>query len=204
MDEKRLRWFIKQVDEDLISISTVSELLALDLETAFKYLSDLEYLGYIQKALIDDYWVVSMRGKLLIQKRTKRKFKVESMKRELLKFLKRVEQINESNEYTSRVATVVVTTQYPILEPSDGIRIKYNLLRLDLKGNERENRERRLRKRKRKVFDSYWQLISYPETAIHIFLKSRSHIINLERVSDDKIDTLSGYIAYKFDEGMSN
>ena len=204
MDEKRLMWFIKQVDEDLISISTVLELLGLDLRPALKYLYDLEYLGYLQKARIDDHWVVSMRGKVLIQKRTNRKFKVESMKRALIKFLKRVEKVNESNEYTSKVLKVVVTTQYPILETSDGISIKYSLLRLNLEDNERERRENRLRKRKRGTFDNHLELINYPEKAIHTFLKSRSHILKLERLDDDVISALSSFRVYGFDIGRSN
>lgn len=196
MDIKKLRWFIKQLEGEFFNISTTCQLLGLDLESSVKYLSQLEHLGYIQKTQIENHWVVSIRGKVLAQTKNKRLFKVESMKKGLSDFLERVEYVNKSNKYTSKINTVVITSQFPILQSSEGIRIKYDLAKLELKTDEKERRERRLRSTRNRVFDNYTQSIFYPETAIQVFLKSRSHIIKLERIYSDEINGLSGFRVY--------
>lgn len=198
MDIKTIKRFLKQVDGEMFRISRVSELLDQETEYAQAYILALENLGYVQKGPIVDTWVISVRGQILIHRKGNRIFRPKSMKKALLKFLERVEYVNSSDVYIHRVTVVKVRSQYPIKESSEGIKVVYELKKLELDDEEMHRRDENLRDQKNGNFDNKVADMFYPETAVRLFLKSRSQIIKLRQLYDREIDLIGGNMVYDF------
>lgn len=190
---------VRAAENTLLTIETACEILKLDEDEATGFLKELEHMGYVEQSSITGVWSVCIRGKLLLTNKSSQFYKVSSMKKQLQKLLERVRNVNASNEYTENVLILKVTSEYPFVKPNSGIHIKYSVKTKDLSEQEYEAIADSLRERRTRNFDNYTQYLAYPETALHQFLKSRSHILKLDRVELDEMAIIEGEVVYTYD-----
>lgn len=193
INEKQARTLLKKTENKFISKTTLSQILQVDGKKAAEILVYLENRGFIEVAKIDGYWQQSLRGKMLLNKKIKKEYKVETLKKHLCDLIERVETINSSKQYPDRITCIKVTSEYPIFNRSHGIHIAYSLSRKEITKEEYDLAADELRKEHGRGFGNIIEYYSYPQEAIRSFLKSRSHVLKLRMYTKDEMEEITGH-----------
>lgn len=197
INQKQIRALLKKMETKFITAPTVSRMLKLNTRKATEMLISLEAEGYIEQTSIDGYWIISLRGKLLVHKKFEREFKVDTLRQQLKDLLERALFINTSVEYPDRIICIKVTSEYPIEQPGKGIRIAYALSRKKITREAYRRAADKLRAKHSGTLGNYTQYLFYPHKAIYIFLKSGSHALKLTEYQDSEIKQLEGTIIFE-------
>jgi len=195
-DKRKLRLLLRKGETEFITQALISKTLQFKKEEVKQTLQKLEDLGYIERIDIDGCWGVAIRGKLYAFQTFKKLYKINSLYQHLDNFRERVGLINSSREFAHFVNKVKITSEYPIKSRSHGIMIAYSLTRKEMSEEEYNEVSWKLIRISKKRFYNIIDQLSYPETAIHEMLKSRSHILKLRKVEDRDMDNIKGYLLY--------
>ncbi|MRG45407.1 hypothetical protein GFS24_09790 [Chitinophaga sp. SYP-B3965] len=193
INEKQVRTLLKKAGNKFISKTTLSRILEVNSKEAAEILVYLENRGFIEAAKIDGYWQQSLRGKLLLNKKFKKEYKMETLKKHLSDLIERAETVNSSKKFPERITCMKVISEYPIINRSNGIHIIYSLSRKEITEKEYDLAAGKLRKEHGRGFGNIVEYYSYPKEAIRSFLKSRSHVLKLRTDTKDEIEQIAGY-----------
>ena len=119
---------------------------------------------------------------------------METAKRHVKLLIERAETVNSSEDYPDCVSSLKITSEYPIQQRSTGVHVAYLLTRKKISQTEYSKAAQKLRERSTRSFDNIVQKVFYPETAIHFFLKSRSHVLKLRKYSEEDFQEIEGHI----------
>lgn len=184
-----------------LTIEAAAEILKTDLYNIDCMLKQMESDGYILKSRIPGIWTPTIGGKLLLIRKENRKYKVESINRQLKKLVYRIKQINASEEYHLFIPVAKITSTYPIVQPQSGVEIKYALIRKSyITPNECTSMIFDLNKKRNNTANNIIDYLFYPNLKIKLFLKSRSHILKLQEASIEEVQSIKGYTLYATNE----
>lgn len=205
INQKQIRTLLKRTENKFITVSTASRMLKLNAKNTEKTLMSLEVQGYIEHTDIADYWVMSLRGKMLAHKKFDREFKPATLQLQINKLLERAAFVNASPQYPYYVASIKITSQYPIEQHGTGIHIAYSLSRKKITEEQYDAAADKLREQHKGVFGNIVAYYYYPHEAIRIYLKARSHVLKLREYAAVEIKQLEGTIIFEGRQGaMSN
>jgi len=193
IDQKKIRELLRKTENKFISDKKTSKILNVDKKTALQILTYLNEAGYIEKAVINGFWQQSLKGKILANKKLTKEFRVYTLKKQLDNLKKRLKIINSSNAYPDYINCAIITSEYPIANRGGGINIVYSLASKGFSEKERDMAENEIRKQYKGNFSNIVEYIFYPNTAIRLFLKSRSPVLKLREYSKDEITNVVGH-----------
>lgn len=185
----KIRDFLKCFQTlDFFSLQTISEYFSLTKQSGASLLSELIKAGYITEESKNKY-VISIKGNALAQIKFVRRMDKTKADAIFSEFMKRVKKINEDDTYIVRVSKLILFGSYLDSTANDfgDIDIAYEL-KHKIRDVEAYKiaRQRFVQEAKAngKVFSSFFDEISYPETAVLKFLKNRSPYISLHRTDE--------------------
>lgn len=193
IDQLKTRELLKKTENKFISDQKALRIFNVDKTAALEILSQLGDMGYIEKTGIEGLWQCSLRGKVLVNKKFSKEFRVDTLKKQLANLLKRLKIVNASKEYPYCVSDAIITSEYPIELRSNGINIAYSLQSKGFTEKEYWKAAQELRKRHKGNFGNIVEYHAYPHEAIRLFLKSRSPILKLRNYSNNEIQEITGY-----------
>lgn len=193
----KIQKLLQKTKNEFVSVSRAAHILKTDEKKAGEILIHLENTGYLEKSF-DELWQHSLRGKVLANKKLDRTFRVETLSRQLSNLMKRVQIVNSSPEYPHCIICILVTSEYPVTQSSNGMYIAYSICPKGFTEAEREIAERALRRRHHRNFDNIVESIFYPEEAVRLFLKAGSPVLKLKQYSADEIKVIDGYKVFEF------
>lgn len=197
IDDKKIRRLLKKTEKEFISIMKASDLLKSDIQSATETLTNLENLGFIERAMVEGYWQISVRGKLLANKKFDKEFKVATQKQHLKDLLERAAFVNTSPKFPHYISTIKITSSYPIEHQTTGVHIAYSLKRKVITEKKYNALAAKLRNEHKGSFGNHTEYYFYPHTAIHIFLKSGSHVLKLREYVEEEMKQIEGYLAFE-------
>jgi hypothetical protein len=193
IEKRKLRELLKKTDSRFISVKKASQILNTDKKHTLEILSFLDDAGYIEKTNFDGLWQQTLRGKILAYSKSKKQFRVETLKNQLNNLIKRINIVGQSLEYPSYISEAIIISEYPIEYKSEGIHITYSLKSKGWHEMERNKAEDKLRERHKGNFNNIVEYYFYPNEAIRLFLKSRSPVLKLKEYSSEKMQEISGH-----------
>ncbi|WP_300599963.1 hypothetical protein [Niabella sp.] len=194
----------KKMEGKFITVSNAGRVLQLSMKAATDLLTTLEEQGHIEKSTIDEYWIVSIRGKLLAYQKFDREFRVETLQQHLKELLKRATIVNTSKKFPDYITCIKIISEYPIENSSTGLHIAYSLNRKNITKKAYRAAAERLRKENTSTLGNLIDYLFYPHEAIRFFLKSRSHTLKLRKYETNEIEQVKGYIIFKADLSKKN
>lgn len=193
----KVRSLLRAGLKEVLTLSLAMDMLGLDKKNTLSLLKNLERLGYIESPSSSGYWRLSFRGRLHAYERPLRVYKVNTLVSRLSEFLKRVEEVNQGDLFTECINRVIVLSEHPIQNESNGIEILYSTTSKKLEYTECQRRERAFFKEYYAKHLSEVDEFYYPTMAIYRFLKAGSPALKLSRVAPEKIKDLRGTVIYK-------
>lgn len=200
LDEQKLKKVLKKSSgKDFLTAQSTSELVGLDENEALQFLGQLEAFGYLEQVdYLENNWTISMRGRVEMARKQKRTFKASTIKAQLQKLIERAALVNKSTSYNHYVMKMKLKEAFPTQSTSAGVSLLFTLESRPITDNERRERTDELRQQANRRFDNSTQYFTYPQVAIRDFLKSKSHILQLEQVTDEELQNAEGQIIYEF------
>lgn len=194
---KQIRSLLKKSENKFITVSIASRMLKLGAKKTAETLAGLEVQGYIEQTNIEGYWVMSVRGKVLIYKKLDREFNVTTLRKKLKELIERAAFVNSSPQYPDYITCIKVTSEYPIEQHGTGIRITYSLARKKITEKQYDATANKLRKQYKGEFGNILEYYSYPHEAIRAYLRARSHVLKLREYRDVEIKQLNGTVIFE-------
>lgn len=203
INPKIIRKLLRKTENKFLSMSIVSRELMLDSREATEILNYMDEQGFIEPAGITGAWRRSIRGELLAIKSFDKEFKAETAKKHVKLLVERARIINSSKDFPDHITVMKITSECPINQcVAGGVHVAYSLSRKNITSAEYKARSSRLRSKSNRVFDNMVEEIFYPEEAVRIFLKSRSHVIKLKKYSEEEIQQIKGYKIFNADNKL--
>jgi len=197
INQTQIRGLLRKAGNEFVTVPIASQILKRPFKTALEILTDLEKQGIIDATNIEGHWTMSLRGKVLIHKKMAREFKIETQRLQLKAFLNRVAFINSSLKFPDYISCIKITSEYPIKNNSTGIHIAYSLNCKKVTRKAYKEAADKLRAEYSGTFTNTTQYAYYPHEAIHILLKSRSHVLKLRACPNEAITQLNGIIVFE-------
>lgn len=195
--QSKIQELLKKTMNEFFSADKASQILITDKSKAIEILTYLENAGYLEK-IFDESWQHSLRGKILANKKTAKIFTTDTLKRQLNSLIKRVQIVNSSAEYPDYIQCVLVNSEYPITQKSNGIHIAYSMRSKGFTREEKRIAENELRQRHHGNFSNMVEKIFYPEEAVRLFLKAKSPVLKLKLYTIEEIRAMEGHIILEF------
>tara|TARA_R110000796_G_scaffold252627_1_gene389016 strand:- start:101036 stop:101614 length:579 start_codon:yes stop_codon:yes gene_type:complete len=183
--------------DNLLTLAYISDILKSDRDESLEVLSELERLGFIEKLKSTAFWILSVRGQLYLAKNAPKLFKPKSMKVKLNELVARMDKANTSDKFTDHISVAKITSEFPIINKSRGVKIIYTLKSRKLTDHERRKRESLIRNEHKGKWDNLPQYFGYQQMALNSFLKSRSQILKLRVVSENEFELTEGKIIFE-------
>lgn len=201
INQEQIRFFLRKTVNKFISSDIAMRLLSLDRKATLDLLVHLETQGFIEKSEVDEeYWVVSIRGKLLANKTFSKMFKIETLHKQLERLLERAVIVNMSTKFPHGIRCMKIISPYPIESRGSRIIIAYTLYRKRLTEKQYNNISYQLRKEFKGIFGNILEEISYPSKAVKLFLQSRSKVLKLREYEPEDLQKLNGHIIFSEDQ----
>ncbi|MBL0913822.1 MAG: hypothetical protein IBJ09_15760 [Bacteroidia bacterium] len=194
ISREKMRTLLKKTEQELISEQSVSHLLNVDKKQVPEILRHMEDLGFIETADVQGYWVVSLRGRMLVHKPMPRMYKTDTIEKHLEKLKERAEQINASTDYPHYVVCIKMGGTDPFSQRSKAIELGYTLSRKKISDSEYDKRSDKLRLKSTKVLGNIVEYYMYPHEAVRAFLQSGVHALKLREYTSEDINYLDGLI----------
>ncbi|WP_028978595.1 hypothetical protein [Sporocytophaga myxococcoides] len=198
LEKNKVKILLRRGENNFITEALLFELFKLKDNQAKQLLLELEELGYIERIGIEGCWGLAIRGKLLANQNIKKLYKTSSIKQHLNALKERVIYVNSNEKYPFYIGIMKVTSKLPIQERINELNIVYTLIGKKMNPYEFDNLTWQLIRKSKRGFSNILDELTYPETAINEFLKSRSHILKLRKVKDDEIWNIEGHVIFDF------
>jgi len=192
ISQSKIQELLKKTRNEFFSADKAAQILIADKSKAIEILTYLEHAGYLEK-IFEASWQHSLRGKILANKKLIKIFTTDTLKRQLNSFIKRVQIVNSSAEYPDYIHHVIVTSEYPITQKSNGIHIAYSMSSKGFTRDKKDIAENKLRQRHSGNFGNMLEKLSYPQEAVRLFLKAKSPILKLKLYTAEEIKAINGH-----------
>lgn len=172
------------------SLQTIMEYFELTKPSGTHLLNELLNSGYAEQTKTNEYQV-TVKGNALAQVKFVKRMNKATANKIFNEFMKRVEEINEDNNYIYRVSKLFLFGSYLNPEADDygDIDIAYELERKIKDGRFLEASRRFIADAiaDGRVFSSIVEEVCYPSDLVLRYLKNRSPYISLHRMEDIEI-----------------
>ena len=130
-------------------------------------------------------------------------YKPDTMRSKLDELLNRIDIANTSNKYTDWISKLKLTSEFPVINKSRGLKLIYTIKSQELPEQERRIRESLIRKEHKGRFDNLPEYFGYQQVALNNYLKSRSQILKLRLVSQEEFDFTDGKIIFNLGDEIN-
>ncbi|MEW6624887.1 MAG: nucleotidyltransferase domain-containing protein [Bacillota bacterium] len=201
-----IRDFLKYVQlRDWWTIDFLTARLRVSKSMAKKIINVLVEQGYIEESKRynrEKAWVNTIKGNSLAMASAAKPIYRRTADDILLKFMKRVNEVNTNDKFAFRVEKVIVFGSYL----SDKERLNDIDLAIKLESKEKDKKKRRQREQERisialksgRVFGNFLQEVFWPMTEVKLFLKNRSRSISLHDTDDPILQETNYKVLYEY------
>ncbi len=204
----KVRKLLKAVDnESDWGKKLVISLLELSPQKANKLLQELELRGYIERSRVikqEQLWRKTLKGSTLGLASAAKPVSRKTADRVFSEFMDRVKQVNSDPRFLMKVKKVVVFGSYLGDSP------KLNDIDIAVELDWKEDHPRFVGKKrpqavldyaheaqtKGRRFNTFIDIISWPEDEVKLYLKSRSRTLSLHPISDKILDIVECKVVY--------
>lgn len=199
-----IRTFLRRSHGDAWNLSYVAKRLRSDEAAAREIIVELAARGYIERSAFSaegEYWENTIRGNAFAGATAAKPLLRVSADKRLKEFLDRVEEVRRDPYYLYRVHRVILFGSY--LTSKDRINDIDLCVSLTVKEKDKDKqdrlREQRVEEtlRRGKVFKSFIDRLTWPETEVLKFLKAKSRSISLHTESDAPLTAGSSKVIYQ-------
>lgn len=200
-----IRDYLRYVQlRDWWTIDFLTDRLNVSESTARKIIKELLKQGYIEESKSfnrEKAWVNTIKGNSLAMASAAKPIHRKTADDILLKFMKRVHEVNTSERFAYRVEKVIVFGSYL----SDNKRLNDIDLAIKLTSKEKDETKRKQRDQERisiavkagRNFNSFIDEIFWPMTEVRLFLKNRSRSISLHDTEDPILKQTNYKVLYE-------
>lgn len=182
-------------------------LLESEVESAFpgygtSILKALVDEGYLELSDRPDLYTTTLKGGALVKATASRPVSRKTAERCLKEFLERVQEVRRSPEFLWKVKRVILFGSFLTTDKSTVSDVD---LALDLTPKENDPTTRMSLEREHiqkaqqagRRFSNFIDRLGYPQTRVRMFLKNRSHVLQLTDCSDGVLETATKKIIYE-------
>lgn len=181
---------LKKYYDKFITYDIVMDLFKLNLEDAKLLIKELEEQGFILKSdILDENWVVSLKGKVQFTKKKSKLFNPLNVKKQISILISRVNTINKSDKYPFKISHIKLLDYLTEDKYTKQINIGYSLSRSYLTNDEFMKLCSGFKSNK---YENFVESLFYPNEVIRSLLQGNCRSIKVKEMDEGFLRSYEG------------